>query len=161
VQLGDLIGNDYVVISGLKAGDQLIVGGIQKIGDGLPVKAGPPAAAPAANARSSVRRRGRNHGRRFHSPTGSRGGLLAIGAAGGSHSRSRPCRSRAFPELAPPSVTVSAFYTGANAPGVESAVTTPLEQAINGIEGLSYMTSSSTSSGFSSITVVFDIGRES
>jgi RND family efflux transporter MFP subunit len=47
VQLGDLIGNDYVVISGLKAGDQLIVGGIQKIGDGAPVKAGPPAAAAA------------------------------------------------------------------------------------------------------------------
>jgi RND family efflux transporter MFP subunit len=47
VQLGDLIGNDYVVISGLKAGDQLIVGGIQKIGDGAPIKAGPPPAAPA------------------------------------------------------------------------------------------------------------------
>src|SRR5262245_20820142 len=65
-----------------------------------------------------------------------------------------------FPELAPPSVTVSAFYTGANAQAVESAVTTPLEQAINGIEGMSYMTSSSTSTGFCSITVVFDIGRD-
>src|SRR4030095_16348838 len=64
-----------------------------------------------------------------------------------------------YPDLAPPSVTVGAFYTGANAQAVESAVTTPLEQAINGIEGLSYMTSSSTSSGFASITVVFDIGR--
>ena len=56
-------------------------------------------------------------------------------------------------------MTVGAFYTGANAQAVESAVTTPLEQAINGIEGMSYMTSSSTSSGFCSITVVFDIGR--
>ena len=51
-----------------------------------------------------------------------------------------------YPELAPPSVTVSAFYTGANAQAVESAVTTPLEQAINGVEGMTYITSSSTNS---------------
>ena len=65
-----------------------------------------------------------------------------------------------FPELAPPSVTVTAFYTGANAQAVESAVTTPLEQAINGVEGMAYMTSSSTNSGVSTITVTFDVGRD-
>jgi len=65
-----------------------------------------------------------------------------------------------FPELTPPSVTVSAFYTGANAQAVESAVTTPLEQVINGVEGMLYMTSSSTNTGFSSINVVFEIGRD-
>ena len=65
-----------------------------------------------------------------------------------------------YPELTPPSVSVQAFYTGANAQAVESAVTTPLEQAINGVEGMLYMTSSSTNSGFSSITVVFEIGRD-
>jgi len=64
-----------------------------------------------------------------------------------------------YPELAPPSVTVSAFYTGANAQAVESAVTTPLEQAINGVEGMTYMTSSSTNSGFATITVTFDVDR--
>src|SRR6476620_9388811 len=64
-----------------------------------------------------------------------------------------------FPELAPPAVTVTAFYTGANAQAVESAVTTPLEQAINGVEGMSYMTSSSTNSGFATITVTFDVSR--
>ena len=52
-----------------------------------------------------------------------------------------------YPDLAPPSVTVTAIYTGANAQSVESAVTTPLEQAINGVEGMSYLTSSSTNSG--------------
>ena len=57
-----------------------------------------------------------------------------------------------YPDLAPPSVSVSAFYTGANAQAVESAVTTPLEQAINGVEGMTYMSSSSTSSGMSQIT---------
>ena len=65
-----------------------------------------------------------------------------------------------FPDLAPPSVTVNAFYTGANAQAVESAVTTPLEQAINGVQGMSYITSTSTNSGFSTITVTFDVGRD-
>ena len=64
-----------------------------------------------------------------------------------------------YPELTPPSVTVAAFYTGANAQAVETAVTTPLEQVINGVEGMQYMRSSSTSTGFSNITVTFEIGR--
>jgi HAE1 family hydrophobic/amphiphilic exporter-1 len=64
-----------------------------------------------------------------------------------------------YPELTPPSVAVSAFYTGANAQAVESAVTTPLEQAINGVEGMLYMQSSSTNTGVSSINVIFEVGR--
>jgi hydrophobic/amphiphilic exporter-1 (mainly G- bacteria), HAE1 family len=65
-----------------------------------------------------------------------------------------------YPELAPPTVNVGAFYTGANAEAVESAVTTPLESVINGVEGMAYMTSASTNSGFSSITVMFEVGRD-
>jgi HAE1 family hydrophobic/amphiphilic exporter-1 len=65
-----------------------------------------------------------------------------------------------YPSLAPPQVTVSAVYTGANAQEVETAVTTPLEQSINGVEGMLYMTSSSTNSGFASINVTFDITRD-
>src|SRR6187397_427926 len=65
-----------------------------------------------------------------------------------------------YPDLTPPSVAVAAFYTGANAQAVESAVTTPLEQVINGVEGMQYIRSSSTSTGFSSITVTFEIGRD-
>src|SRR5436190_2388549 len=64
-----------------------------------------------------------------------------------------------FPDLAPPSLTVTAIYVGANAQTLESAVTTPLEQAINGVEGLTYMTSSSTNSGFCTITVSFNVDR--
>ena len=65
-----------------------------------------------------------------------------------------------YPELTPPSVAVIAIYTGANAQAVESAVTTPLEQAINGVEGMLYMTSSSTNTGVSTITVTFEVGRD-
>jgi hydrophobic/amphiphilic exporter-1 (mainly G- bacteria), HAE1 family len=64
-----------------------------------------------------------------------------------------------FPELAPPQVTVIAFYNGASAETVETAVTTPLEQAINGIEGMEYMTSSSGSDGTCAITITFDLTR--
>src|SRR5215212_4040451 len=65
-----------------------------------------------------------------------------------------------YPQLAPPSVSITSFYTGANAQAVESAVTTPIEQAINGVEGMTYMQSSSTNSGVSTINVFFDIGRD-
>jgi len=64
-----------------------------------------------------------------------------------------------YPQLAPPQVTVTSVYTGANAQTVESAVTTPLEQAINGVEGMRYITSASTNDGVSQITVTFDLSR--
>ena len=65
-----------------------------------------------------------------------------------------------YPELAPPQISVVAAYTGANAQAVETAVTTPLEQAINGVEGMLYMTSSSTNAGISQINVTFDVDRD-
>jgi HAE1 family hydrophobic/amphiphilic exporter-1 len=65
-----------------------------------------------------------------------------------------------YPEVAPPQVQVFAVYTGANSETVETAVTTPLEQQINGVEGMAYMTSSSSNSGVSLITVVFDVTRD-
>src|SRR3954467_14240487 len=64
-----------------------------------------------------------------------------------------------YPTLAPPQISVSTFYTGADAQAVETAVTTPLEQAINGVEGMLYMSSSSTNSGVSSISITFDVTR--
>src|SRR6202049_143145 len=65
-----------------------------------------------------------------------------------------------FPNLAPPQVAVTAIYTGASSQTVESAVTTPLEQQINGAEGMKYITSSTTNNGVSSVTATFDITRD-
>jgi HAE1 family hydrophobic/amphiphilic exporter-1 len=65
-----------------------------------------------------------------------------------------------FPNLAPPQVGVSSFYTGASAQTVESAVTIPLEQQINGAEGMKYVTSTSGNDGSSQITVTFDLTRD-
>jgi HAE1 family hydrophobic/amphiphilic exporter-1 len=65
-----------------------------------------------------------------------------------------------FPTLAPPQVSVSSFYVGASAQTVETAVTIPLEQQINGAQGMKYVTSSSGNDGSSSITATFDLDRD-
>jgi HAE1 family hydrophobic/amphiphilic exporter-1 len=65
-----------------------------------------------------------------------------------------------FPNLSPPQVVVTSVYIGANAQTVESAVTIPLEQAINGVPGMRYITSTSSNSGVSTITVTFDVTRD-
>jgi HAE1 family hydrophobic/amphiphilic exporter-1 len=63
-----------------------------------------------------------------------------------------------YPNLAPPQVAVSCDYVGANADTVEKAVTIPLEESINGVEGMRYISSSSTNSGVSSINISFQTG---
>jgi len=62
-----------------------------------------------------------------------------------------------YPDIAPPSIYVWASYPGASAEAVQKAVVAPLEEAINGVEGMMYMTSSS-SNGSASITIIFEQG---
>ncbi|MEO6814097.1 MAG: efflux RND transporter permease subunit, partial [Ginsengibacter sp.] len=63
-----------------------------------------------------------------------------------------------YPEIAPPTVTVSASYTGANADVILNNVVVPLEEQINGVEGMTYITSTATNDGAASITVYFKLG---
>src|SRR5579863_2348972 len=63
-----------------------------------------------------------------------------------------------FPDITPPQIVVSANYPGASAEVVADTVTTPLEEQINGVEGMSYMSSSSSNDGSSTITVTFNVG---
>ncbi len=65
-----------------------------------------------------------------------------------------------YPDVSPPTVLVSATYVGANAFAVEESVTRPLEDRINGVKGMIYMTSSSTSAGTGSINVYFEPGYD-
>src|SRR6266852_5076334 len=65
-----------------------------------------------------------------------------------------------FPTLAPPHVGVTSFYIGASAQTVESAVTIPIEQQINGAEGMKYITSTSGNDGTSSVVATFDLNRD-
>src|SRR6201993_3375553 len=65
-----------------------------------------------------------------------------------------------FPTLAPPQVSVNSFYVGASAQTVESAVTTSLEQQINGAQGMKYIESSSGNDGSSGIVATFELDRD-
>jgi hydrophobic/amphiphilic exporter-1 (mainly G- bacteria), HAE1 family len=65
-----------------------------------------------------------------------------------------------YPDLAPPTVLVTSNYVGANSQVVESAVTIPLEQQINGVEGMRYISSSSSNDGTSSISTTFRTGYD-
>ena len=65
-----------------------------------------------------------------------------------------------FPEIAPPTVSVSAAYAGANAETVQKSVLVPLEEAINGVEDMMYMVSSATNSGSASIQIYFRQGTD-
>ncbi|MFD0793782.1 efflux RND transporter permease subunit [Mucilaginibacter litoreus] len=63
-----------------------------------------------------------------------------------------------FPDIVPPSVTVTANYTGANAEVCAKAVATPLERAINGVPGMTYMSTVCSNSGLTVIEIFFDVG---
>ena len=65
-----------------------------------------------------------------------------------------------FPEIAPPTVSVSASYTGANAETVQKSVVVPLEEALNGVENMMYMTSTAANNGSARITVYFRQGTD-
>ena len=65
-----------------------------------------------------------------------------------------------YPEVAPPSITVTASYPGANAETAAATVAAPLEQEINGVEGMLYLSSQSTADGRTTITVTFALGTD-
>jgi HAE1 family hydrophobic/amphiphilic exporter-1 len=65
-----------------------------------------------------------------------------------------------YPDISPPTVQVSATYAGANADVVLKSVLTPLEEQINGVEGMTYMTSTATNAGAATIQVYFNVGRD-
>jgi len=65
-----------------------------------------------------------------------------------------------YPNIVPPTITVQANFPGASAETVARTVATPLEQAINGVEGMDYISSQSTGNGQLAITVIFKIGTD-
>lgn len=65
-----------------------------------------------------------------------------------------------FPDITPPTVTISATYPGASAEVLAQTVAAPIEEQVNGVENMLYMNSSSSSNGQTSITVTFDIGTD-
>ena len=65
-----------------------------------------------------------------------------------------------YPEIAPPTITINASYPGASAETLAETVAAPIEQEVNGVEGMLYLSSSSTSDGVAAITVTFQPGTD-
>lgn len=65
-----------------------------------------------------------------------------------------------YPDITPPTVQVSAVYPGANAETVAQTVGIPIEQQVNGVDGMLYMSSNSSASGAYSLTVIFEVGTD-
>ncbi|HJF43682.1 efflux RND transporter permease subunit, partial [Coprobacter fastidiosus] len=65
-----------------------------------------------------------------------------------------------FPDITPPTVQVSAVYPGASAETVARTVGAPIEEQVNGVDGMIYMSSSSSSSGQYTLTVTFEVGTD-
>ena len=169
--MGAIQGNDFVVTGGLAAGVEIVGSSIQKIHDGSPItrlslslsqaRARPPS-PELPNFDVHPRAPRRVNESMFvdffiKRPIFAAVCSILIVLAGGICIPTLPIAQ--YPQIAMPQVSVSAFYIGANAEVVESSVTTPLEQAINGVEGMRYMTSTSANDGSCNISITFDPSR--
>src|SRR6201999_4618950 len=65
-----------------------------------------------------------------------------------------------YPDITPPTVTITGNFVGADAQTVEQTVTTPIETQVNGTPGMAYMQSNSTNTGQTTITVTYEVGAD-
>jgi multidrug efflux pump subunit AcrB len=154
---GDWIGDEWIIEQGLQGGETLIVEGFQRLGPGAPVKPVPLGAAADAQRRRPGRP-ARGSGL-LHRPAGVRIGHLDRDPARGLRGHARHAGG-AVPEIAPPTVTVTAAYPGATAEVIANTVAAPIEQLVNGVDGMIYMSSTSSSTGAMSLTVTFEPGTD-
>jgi multidrug efflux pump subunit AcrB len=159
----------WVVLEGLKAGEQVMVDGFQKMRPNVPVKPVPwsPAAAPAAAAPARRRRPPPPRRRRraegpgmaqffINRPIFAWVIALFIMVAGGVAITQLPVAQ--YPPVAPPSIVVNAVYPGASAQTLEDSVLSVIEREMNGSPGLIYIESVAQADGSGSITLSFEPG---
>ncbi len=181
VRLGPVVDGLRVIARGLKPGDRVVIGGCHRRAPaGTRVNPAPGRIAIRAEAATEVAEaapgRGRSHARRPTEPQGqgerpcaSHGffidrpifaGVLAlvIAIVGAIAYMALPVSQ--YPNIVPPTVTVTATYPGANAQTVAETVAAPIEQAINGVDDMLYQSSQSTGDGKLTITVTFKVGTD-
>ena len=160
--------------AGLNNGDKVIVSGTQLLMNGMPIMPlppGPPPAGPPGAAvecacgtpRNQIRIRDelRGHPWLTSSFTARFSPLFARSSSSSPERVVIPSLPISlYPQLAPPQVLVTTGYIGANSSQVESAVTVPLEEAINGVPGMRYIQSTSGNDGSSIITTTFNTGYD-
>jgi hypothetical protein len=149
VLASEWVGEDWLIERGLAGGETLIVDGFQRLAPGAPVTA-------TGRAGQVVAR-----GSRDSSSTGrsSRRSSRSSSCSPASSPCARP-RSPSIRTVAPPTVTVTATYPGATAEVIANTVAAPIEQQVNGVEGMIYMSSTSSSSGAMTLTVTFEPGTD-
>lgn len=153
LKVGRTQGNSWVVLDGLKAGDKVIVEGLQKIRPGSPFALPNP---PRSSRTRLLPRSGRGlFMARFFIDRPVFAWVIAIiiMLAGGISILNLPISQ--YPSIAPPTIGIRAQYPGASAQTVQDTVTQVIEQNMNGLDYLLYMSSTSDSSGQAEITLTF------
>ena len=155
VRMGPRIGSLWVVEDGVKPGEQVVVKGLQQVRPGC---------AWSRPWRPFRRDRDREAERPvfvnffIDRPIFASVLAIVIVVAGAVAIPFLPIAQ--FPEITPPQVVVTATYPGASAEVVEQTVTTPIEQQVNGVENMIYMSSRSGSDGTMTLNVTFKVGTD-
>ena len=157
------VGDQWLVSSGLAAGDKVIVEGLQMVRPGVEVVATEAGAKPQGSAAASGRRReeavsqGATHGKVFiDRPVFAWVIAIVLMMAGALSILKLPVSQ--YPNIAPPAIGIAVTYPGASAQTVQDTVVQVIEQQMNGLDGLEYISSESNSDGSMSITLTFRQG---
>ena len=165
--LGQLTADNLrVVKDGIGPDDRIVVSGLMQARPGPKVRPEEQGAKPAAPPRAARRRRPNRQGERpmrishffIDRPIFAAVISIVFVILGGVAFFRLPVAQ--YPEIAPPTITVTGQYPGASAEVVAATVVTPIEQQINGVENMIYMSSNSTGDGRFSISVTFDLGTD-
>ena len=165
VETGQRIGTLWVIDSGLAAGERIVVEGLQKLRPGVTVSpetvtisdTGMAAPSAAGEAAPSARELAMSN---FFIRRPIVAIVIAIIIVLLGLNSLRGLSFEQYPFLAPPIVRIIATYAGASAVAVEQSVATPIEQEVNGVEGMVYMKSSNTSDGRMQLDVSFEVGTD-
>ena len=154
VQLGPLHDGLRVIRDGLRGDEEVVVGGMMRVRAGQQVV--PQRPTPPAPSRMPAPEQSRRH---FRPPAGARLRHVA-GPADRRRAVDAVAADSEYPDVVPPTVVVATTYPGASAQVVADTVATPIEQEVNGTEGMLYMSSQSTADGRMSLTVTFRLGTD-
>ena len=147
VTLGPLVDGLRVVRDGLSPGEQIVVSGLQRVRPGVTVEPVMDARRPDEFSRFFIDR-----------PIFAAVLSLVIFIVGAISLFRLPISE--YPEVVPPTIVVRAVYPGANPKVTAETVASPLEQQLNGIEGMLYMFSQSTADGAMTLTLTFALGTD-
>ena len=153
VKLGPQFGDMWVVESGLEAGDNVIVDGLQRVKTGMTV-----APTPFKDTQANAQSRREVAMSKFFINRPIVAIVIAILTVIGGVVAMAKLPVAQLPDIVPPQINVSATYTGADALTIEQSVATPLEQQMNGVDNMLYMMSTNANDGTMTLKVTYDVG---